>query len=242
LCGLSITQEEGELNNSNSLQPNTENASPARSRVPGILMVASGLLLILSSYVLIWVLRGTLAETGPRALLSLSYGLGGLLLLYLTAGLPLGAILLAAGAARLYSAGGAGRVLLPLLAIVVVFFLFDAARLMLDWNIPFLVFVLTGFLFIVLFMALVWVWARKRPSLDPQRQQVADFQLGAGLSFFSAAWQSCGLVGAPAFAMYPEIVTKLGNQSFIAGQAVAVTFFFILGFVLLLLAMQREQA
>ncbi|MCB0201120.1 MAG: hypothetical protein KDI03_13705 [Anaerolineae bacterium] len=205
-------------------------------------MAAGGLLLILSNYVLIWVLRGTLAETGPHALLSLSYGLGGLLLLYLTAGLPLGAILLAAGAARLSSGDRAGRVLLPLLAVVACFFLFDAVRLMLDWNIPLLVFVVSGFLFIVLFAALVWVWARQRPALEPQRRRAADLQLGAGLSFFSAAWQTCGLVGAPAFAMHPEIVTKLGNQSFIAGQALAVTFFFVLGFAFVLLAMWREQA
>jgi hypothetical protein len=66
--------------------------------------------------------------------------------------------------------------------------------------------------------------------------------LGAGLCFFGAAWQACGLAGAPGFALYPEIVQKLGNQSFVAGQAFAVHIFVILGFVLLLLAMRAERS
>jgi hypothetical protein len=230
------------MDNDNSLQSKPENMSPAHSRLPGILMVVGGFLLILSTYILIWVLRGALAETGPRALLSLSYGLGGLLLLYLTAGLPLGAILLAAGGMRLYSVDRTSRVLLPLLGIYLLFFAFHAFRLLLDWNIPFLLFTFTGFLFIALFVTLVWIWARKRPTLEPQRQRVADFQLGAGLSFFSAAWQICGLAGAPGFALYPEIVQKLGNQSFNAAQAFAVHVFLVLGFIFLLLAMQVEQS
>jgi len=230
------------MNSNNSLPPNAANARPAPSRVRGVLMVIGGLLLIASTYLLIWALRGTLSETGPRELLSLGYGLGGLLLLFLTAGLPLGAILLAAGGARLSSAGQAGRVLLPLLVIMLVFFAFHAIRLLTDLNFPFLLFALTGFLFIALFIALVWIWARKRSTLGPQRRRVADLQLGAGLSFFSAAWQSCGLAGAPGFALYPEIVQKLGNRTFIADQAFAVQFFIVLGFVFLLLAMRAEHA
>jgi hypothetical protein len=206
-------------------------------------MVVGGLVLILGTYVLIWVLRGTLVDLSPRTLMTSWYGAGGLVLLYLTAGLPLGAILLAAGGARLYPASErAGRVLLPLLGIQLVFFTFHAIRLVLDWSIPFLLFALMGCLFVILFIALVWIWARKRPTLEPHRQRVADLQLGAGLCFFSAAWQACGLAGAPGFALYPEVVQKLANQSFIAGQALAVHVFIALGFVFLLLAMRAEQS
>jgi predicted small integral membrane protein len=123
-----------------------------------------------------------------------------------------------------------------------VFFAFHAIRLVLDWSIPFLLFALMGCLFVTLFLALVWVWARRRPGLEPHRQRVADLQLGAGLCFFSAAWQVCGLAGAPGFALYPEVVQKLANQSFVAGQALAVHVFFVLGFVFLLLAMRAEQS
>ena len=235
------------MSNNRSLETKTEHdrdfgsASPVHSRTPGVLMVVGGVVLILGSPILIWVFRGALAETNPRTLLSLWYGMGGLVLLYMTAGLPLGAILLATGGVRLYSAKRAGRVLLPLLGIQLVFFLFHAVRLMLDWSIPFLLSAFMGSLFVMLFLALVWVWARQRPSLEPQRQLAADMQLEAGLCFFSAAWQACGFAGAPGFALYPEIVQKLGNQSFIVGQAFAVQFFIVLGFVFLLLAMRAGK-
>jgi hypothetical protein len=113
---------------------------------------------------------------------------------------------------------------------------------MIDLEISFMLFAVMGFIFISLFLTLVGIWMLKRPSLKPQRQRVADLQLAAGLCFFSAAWQSCGLLGAPGFAMYPEIVLKLGNQSFIAGQALATQFFIILGFVFLLISMRIDLA
>jgi hypothetical protein len=213
-----------------------------RSPLPGILMVIGGLVLILCAPISIQLFRGTLSETSPRALSSLWYGMGGLLLLYLTAGLPLGAILLAAGGARLYSTDRAGRVLLPLLAVLLVLFMFDVVRLKMNWNIPILLFGIMGGLFIVLFLAQVWDWARRRPSLESQRRRVADLQLGAGVCFFSAAWQACGLAGAPGFALYPEIVQKLSSQSFVGGQVFAVQFLMVLGFVFLLFAMRAEWA
>ena len=243
---LTATEEESEL----------ATARPAHPQWPGAVMVAGGLLLILGAPTLIWLFRAELADLSPRALMTLRYGAGGLALLYLTAGhrygagglallyltagLPLGAILLAAGGTRLYSAERAGRVLLPLLGIELVYFAFHAIRLMLDLSIPFLLSALVGGLVVLLFLALVWIWARKRPRLGPHRRRVADLQLGAGLCFFSAAWQACGLAGAPGFALYPELVQKLANQSFIAAQALAVQVFIALGFVFLLLAMRAE--
>jgi hypothetical protein len=236
------------MNNTDLLQTETEqdrkgvNAGPPHSRASGILMVVGGLVLMLGAPILLCVFRGALAETSPRTLMTAWYGAGGLVLLYLTAGLPLGALLLAAGGTRLYSTDHAGRVLLPLLAILLVYFVFHAVRLALDLSIPFLLSAITGFLFIALFLAMVWVWAHRRAGLEPQRRRVADLQLGAGLCFFTAAWQACGLAGAPGFALYPEVVQKLANQTFNEGQALAVQFFAVLGFVFLLLAWRRDPA
>lgn len=218
------------------------NARSIHSWWPGTLMGITGILLILIAPIIVWLFREEFANLNPRSLLNMWYGAGGFLLLYLTAGLPLGAILVAAGGAYLFPASErARRILLPLLGIQIVYFTFHAIRLMIDLKIPFMLFSVMGFIFIALFLTLVGNWARKRPSLEPQRQKVADLQLGAGLCFFSAAWQSCGLIGAPGFAMYPEIVQKLGNQSFIAGQALATQLFMILGFVLQLLSMRTER-
>jgi hypothetical protein len=205
-------------------------------------MVAGGLLLMLGAPIVIWLFRAQLADLSPQALMALWFGAGGLALLFLTAGLPLGAILLAAGGAYLFPTSvRASRILLPLLGIELAFFAFHAIRLAADLSLPFLFFALAGLLILALFVALVWVWARRRPGLEPDRQRAVDLQFGASLCFVSAAWQACGLVGAPGFALYPDIVQKLGNQSFLAGQAVAVLFFMALGFVFLLLSIRAEQ-
>lgn len=212
-----------------------------RLPLPGILMVVGGLVLVLGAPTLVWLFRGMLADIGPRAFIPLWNGGGGLLLLYFAAGLPLGAILLSAGGARLYPASErAERVLLPLLGIQLVYFTYHAIRDTLDIGVPYWFFGLLGFSFLIMFMALVWNWVRKRPSLEPERQRAVDLQLGAGLCFFTAAWQACGFAGKPSFALYPELVQKLANQNFAAGQAFALKFFFALGFIFLLLAMRAE--
>ncbi len=208
----------------------------------GLLLVTGGLLFIIGAPVLIWVFRGNLTNLSPRVLITKWYGAGGLVLLYFTAGLPLGAILIAAGGARLFPASvPARRVLLPLLGIQLIYFSYHAIAVFRYNRVPFLLFAFTGFLFVILFLTLVWVWARKRPSLTQERQRVADLQLGSGLCFFTAAWQTCGLAGAPGFAIYPELVQKLNNQSFLIGQLVADHFFIAIDFVFLL-AMVEERS
>jgi len=211
--------------------------------LPGILMVVGGLVLVLGAPILVWLFRGMLADIGPRAFIPLWNGGGGLLLLYFAAGLPLGAILLSAGGARLSPASErAERVLLPLLGIQLVYFTYHAIRDMLNLGVPHLFFGFLGFSFLIMFLALVWNWARKRPSLEPERQRAVDLQLGAGLCFFTAAWQACGFAAKPSFALDPELVQKLANQNFVAGQAFALQIFLALGFIFLLLAMRAEWA
>ena len=209
----------------------------------GFLLVACGLLFIIGAPALIWVFRENLTTLSPRILITQWYGAGGLLLLYFTAGLPLGAILIAAGGAQVFPASvPARRVLLPLLGIQLIYFSYHAIAVFRYNRVPFLLFAFIGFLFVILFLTLVWVWARKRPGLTPERQRVVDLQLGSGICFFTAAWQTCGLAGAPGFAIYPELVQKLDNQSFLIGQLVADHFFIAIGFVFLLLAVLAERS
>jgi len=214
-----------------------------RPPLSGILMVVGGLILVLGAPILVWLFRGMLADIGPRAFIPLWNGGGGLLLLYFAAGLPLGAILLSAGGAHLFPASEhPKRVLLPLLGIQLVYFTYHAIRDTLDLGVPYFFFGFLGFSFLIMFLVLVWIWARKRPTLKPERQRAVDLQLGAGLCFFSAAWQACGFAGKPSFALHPELVQKLANQNFNEGQAFALQVFLALGFSFLLLAMRAEWA
>lgn len=212
-----------------------------RSRWPAMLLVACGLLLMLSSPALAWIFRDKLAEVGPRDFVALGYGAGGLALLDFAAGLPLGAILVALGGARLFDAAGRERrILLPLLVVGLVYFAYHGAAAFRYPGVPFALLAGAGLVLVVLFLALAWVWMRGRARSAPGRQRIADLQMGGGVSFFTAAWQACGLAGAPGFALYPDLADTLNNQSFLVGQALAVLVFTGLGFLLLLLAMRAE--
>jgi hypothetical protein len=186
--------------------------------------------------------REKLAEVGPQVFMTLWYGAGGLAMLDFTAGLPLGAILVAMGGACLFDASGRWRrVLLALLGIYTAYFVYHAFFVFRYTSVPFASFAVAGFLLVVLFLALVWVWVRRRSRSEPRSQRGLDLQMGGGLCFFTAAWEACGLAGAPGFAIYPEVAEQLGNQSFLVGQVVAVQVFICLGFVLILLAMRAER-
>ena len=203
-------------------------------------MVAAGLMLISGNRAVLWLSWGELAEIGPQAFKALSQGAGGLALLFIAVGLPLGAILVAAGGARLFPASvPVGRVLWPVFLIHIIYFTYHGVAAFRYRDVPSLPFAILGWFFMVLFLALVWTWARNRPSLKPKRQRAADLQMAGGLCFFTAAWQACGLAEAPGFAASPELAQKLANQSFIVGQAMAVQIFAALGFILLLLAMRE---
>lgn len=201
-----------------------------------------GILLILSAPTLIWLFRSKFIEIGPHVFTKLWYGGGGLLLIFMAAGLPLGAIVLAIGGVYLFPTSvRAQRVLIPLFGFQLIYFVYTAFATFRYTSVASLLFGFMGFLFIALFIGLVWVWARRRPNLEPKRQRVVDFQLAGGLCFFSASWEACGLASAPGFALYPELVQKLNNQSFLINQLLSVHILMALGFVYLLLAMRGER-
>ena len=219
------------------------NTGARRSRWPGMALLVLGGLVMLSSPVLIWVFRDKLAEVGPQRFVELGYGLGGLGLIDFTAGLPLGAILLALGAARLSEPErGWARLWLVLMAVFIAYFAWHVTFVFRYGGGSFAAGTAASLLVLALFVVLVWTWARRRPGLALGRRHLADLQLGAGLSFFAAAWQVCGLVGAPGFAVYPDMAARLGEQSFLFGQAVAVLFFSSVGFLLLTLGMRADQS
>ncbi len=216
---------------------------PNSTKKHGLVLEIIGLLLVISATFVIWYFRATLTNLSPRDLKGLWYGMGGMALLYLVAALPLGAILLALGAARLApTSQSARRVFLPLLGIELAYFIFHAIMAFRYASVPFPFFALMGCLVVGLFLTLVWTWAHKRAELNSGQQQAVDLQMAAGLCFINSAWQTCGLLGAPGFALYPDLIEKLDNHSFIIGQAVAIQIFTVLGFVFMLMAMRAEKS
>ena len=236
------------MENTTPNQPSAVMAAPSdgsgspQTKWPGYLSAAFGSLIIIGALIFIWLFRGRLTKIGPEGLKSLWYGAGGLALLYLTAGLPFGGILLSMGAARIFHSGKhLWRIMLPLFGVQLLYFLYHSFAAFRYTRVPFLLMAFMGLLITGLFVALVVFWARRRKTMKPSMMHMADLQLCGALCFFTAAWQTCGLVGAPGFALYPELIQELGNRSFIIGQAVAIQFFLILGFFFLLLSMRIHK-
>lgn len=148
----------------------TTQESPARtrhSRWPAVLLIC-GLLLMLNSPALVWIFRDKLAEVGPQDFTALGYGTGSLALLDFAAGLPLGAILVALGGARLFdSAGRERRVQLPLLAVSLVYFAYHGTAAFRYPGVPFALLAAAGMVLAVLFLALVWSGSAGGHGWDP---------------------------------------------------------------------------
>jgi hypothetical protein len=206
-------------------------------------LTIAGLMLILSAVFVVWYFRSTLMALSPLELKGMWMGMGGIALIFLVAALPLGALLLALGLAKKQAGDTAGqRGLLVLGAVEVLYFVFHAIMAFRYSTVPFVFFALSGLLVVGLFIAGTVFWARRRAQADAARQRALDYHMAAGLCFVNSAWQTCGLLGVPGFALYTDLVEKLNNHSFITGQAVAIQVFTILGFLFLLLAMRAEPA
>lgn len=120
----------------------------------------------------------------------------------------LGAIIVAFGAA-VYSAVGRLRLLL-LAAGGALLFIWLAFWSSSSHNAA--VFGVGGGLILLCFLTSCLDWARTRRDLDGSSMTASDLRLAAHVSFFIAAWGLCGLLGAPVFALRPEL-TELHRTS-----------------------------
>jgi hypothetical protein len=67
------------------------------------------------------------------------------------------------------------------------------------------VFGIGGGLILLCFLTSCLDWARTRSYLEGSAKTSSDLRLAAQVSFFIAAWGLCGLLGAPTFALRPEL-------------------------------------
>ena len=56
-----------------------------------------------------------------------------------------------------------------------------------------------GGLIPVFFLAILWLWAKKRPMLEGPAKVAADFELISYVFFVGAAWGICGILDVPYF-------------------------------------------
>ena len=130
----------------------------------------------------------------------------GLLGILWSLSVPLGAFIVAIGAALI--ANVERRVLWLLFLILILFtawkFLGTSQQV-----IPAL-FGIGGGLITLFFVGSVWHWARNRPRLPAAEKTGSDLRMLGFVFFVIAAWDLCGIFGMANFVLRPELAAKFG--------------------------------
>jgi len=149
----------------------------------------------------------------------------------------LGAMLVALGAA-VYSAIGKLRLLL--LAVGGMLLLLWLAF----WSTPLhnaAAFGVGGGLILFCFLTSCLDWAETRRHVSGPTRAASDLRLAAYVSFFIAAWGLCGLLGAPTFALRPELKSVYRLESAATSLAIKVLVCLVLGWGLTAAAQRIER-
>jgi len=102
------------------------------------------------------------------------------------------------------------------------------------------VFGILGGLISLLFIAIVWFWAKKRKALEGPNKVAHDFQLIGAMFFLAAAWLTCGVLGNPFHTnpglYFPEKVLEAGSLPLMYSQGIKVGLYLVLGFLFIFLS------
>jgi len=117
---------------------------------------------------------------------------------------PLGAFIVAIGAAL--SAGVERRVFWLLILLLVLSIAWGMAGTSNQMIPP--LFGVGGGLITLFFLGSVWQWARTRPNLTGTAKTGSDLRMVGFIFFVTAAWNLCGVFGIGNFVLRPELANK----------------------------------
>ncbi|HTY25162.1 MAG TPA: hypothetical protein VMC85_18670 [Desulfomonilaceae bacterium] len=194
-------------------------------RLGALIAGVGALYLIIVAWIASWWYVPAYLTLGPQTILEqASYGGKAFFVLWAISGV-LGALLVAIGAA-VYSAIDRFRLLI----------LSASSTLLLVWlaiwsaSSPYpVVFGIGGGLILLCFFASCLAWARTRCQLNGSMKTAADLRLAGYVCFFLAAWGLCGLLGAPVFALRPEVAEAYGSSPGAYTMAVKILVCLLLG-------------
>ena len=86
-----------------------------------------------------------------------------------------------------------------------------------------------GGLITLFFLGALWDWARTRPALPGSEKAGTDLRMVGHTFFVIAAWYLCGLLGAPTYALRPELAQEVGIPEAAPGLATAIMVYLVLG-------------
>ena len=209
-----------------------------RTQKLGIVIAGVGAVyLVMVAWLASWWYVPAYRDLGPQVISERTlYGGTTVFVLWAVSGI-LGAVLVAVGAA-IYSAIGRFRLLL----------LSAGSTLLLVWLAVWsasshhaVLFGVGGGLILLCFLGTCLEWARTRRHLDGARTNAADFRLAGHVCFFLAAWGLCGLLGAPVFALRPELADAYRSSSVAVTMAAKVLVCLVLGWGFTALGQRLER-
>ena len=145
---------------------------------------------------------------------------------------PVGALIALAGAG-MYAQVQLPRLIILVPGIFIVVFL--TAILSPSSMLPAL-FGIDGGLIALLFVGILWQWCKKRPSLSVVDQTASDLRMAGYIFFLSASWYICGLLGAPAFTLRPDLMQKYETLPGAIQQGSMISILLVLGWALMFLS------
>jgi hypothetical protein len=97
-----------------------------------------------------------------------------------------------------------------------------------------------GTAILVLFVALVWEWTRRRPTLSGPARTASDLRMVGCYFLVMATWSLCGIFGIVTYALQPQVMLDRGLQPTAQMLTSHVMAELALGWLFVFLAARRE--
>jgi hypothetical protein len=191
------------------------------SKMVGLIVFVIGTLyMVLMGFLLSWWYVPAIMEVGFNDL-----PFPGVLTLFWSLSAPLGAVIVAIGAA-LYAQVERIRILYLVVGSLLIFALpaFFAPQEPVS-----VLFGINGGLIVLFFLGLFWNWATRRSTLTGNQKTGSDLQMVGYIFFLMAAWWLCGLLGAPTFTLRPDLMEKYSTLPGAASMGSLISILLVLG-------------
>lgn len=193
--------------------------------------------LIIAGWLINWWIVPMYRHTPPAEINETIWAPGGPVFIAWALAIPVGAILAAVGMA-LYAEPRRAWLFVLVGALIVLSAM--APQSLGQYKTYVVAFGLFGGLIAVLFIAMVWFWARQRKAPEEPAKNAADLQLIGYMFFLAAAWSMCGVLGNPFHTnpglYFPEKVLEAGSLPLMYSQGLKVSLYMVLGFAFGLLS------
>lgn len=191
------------------------------------IMAAGAIYLVLVACLLSWWYVPAYRDLGPQVISAPAWYSGTWVLVLWAISGPVGALLVALGAIIIGGFCGS-RLMLSLIGAVILTLWLTL------WSISShqpVLFGVGGGLIALSFICSAYLWAKSRPNLSGKRGTAADLRMAGHVLFFMSAWGLCGLLGAPVYAIRPQLMQKFQSFSGAPNMAAKVLVCLALGWV-----------